>query len=55
VLVGLQLNADNRRSFREFMDQLGYRYWEETDNPAFRLFAGSGPIIGLQELMQEEN
>jgi len=55
VLVGLQLNADNRRGFRDFMDQLGYRHWEETDNPAFRLFAGSGPIIGLEDLMRGED
>lgn len=53
VLVGLQLTAEDRKGFREFMDRLGYRYWEETDNPAFRLFAGSGPITELRSLMPD--
>ena len=51
VLVGLQLTAENGRQLREFMDRLGYRYWEETDNPAYQLFAGAGPMTELKRLI----
>ncbi len=53
VLVGLQLSTEDRKDFRAFMDRLGFRYWEETENPAFRLFAGSGPITELRALMPD--
>ena len=38
VLVGLQTPADERKELVSYMDKLGYRYWEETENPAYRLF-----------------
>ncbi|MFC3153064.1 threonine ammonia-lyase, biosynthetic [Litoribrevibacter euphylliae] len=38
VLAGLQVPEDERGLLREYMDKLGYRYWEETDNPAYQLF-----------------
>jgi len=38
VLVGLQMPKGERKAFREFLSNLGYRHWEETDNPAYRLF-----------------
>jgi threonine dehydratase len=40
VLVGIQVPAKGRREFRASLDQLGYRYWEETDCEAYRLFLG---------------
>jgi threonine dehydratase len=40
VLVGLQVPNGERRQFKAFLAELGYRYWEETDNPAYRLFLG---------------
>ena len=42
VLVGIQLAAKAHREFDEFMKDLGYTYVEETDNPAYRLFASGG-------------
>jgi threonine dehydratase len=42
VLMGLQVPAAERPELRRLLDGLGYRYWEETDNPAYRLFAGTG-------------
>ena len=42
VLVGLQLNSREVKEFRAFLKQLGYRYYEETENIAYQLFAGSG-------------
>lgn len=38
VLAGLQVPENERELLREYMDKLGYRYWEETDNPAYQLF-----------------
>ncbi len=38
VLVGLQTPADERKQLECYLDKLGYRYWEETDNPAYKLF-----------------
>ncbi|MEN8174687.1 MAG: threonine ammonia-lyase, biosynthetic [Pseudomonadota bacterium] len=53
VLVGMQLEAHDRREFRASMAGLGYRYWEETDNPAYRLFAGAGALTSLESLLSE--
>jgi threonine dehydratase len=41
VLCGLQVPEAERGAFYALLDDLGLRYWEETDNPAYRLFAGS--------------
>jgi len=38
VLVGMQVPPSEKREFARFLDQLGYPYSEETDNPAYRLF-----------------
>ena len=38
VLVGLQVPSNERRAFSRFLAALGYRYWNETANPAYRLF-----------------
>ena len=38
VLVGMQVPESDHDAFDEFLDQLGYRHWEETDHPAYRRF-----------------
>ncbi|MGF1642461.1 MAG: threonine ammonia-lyase, biosynthetic [Thiotrichales bacterium] len=38
VLVGIQVQSDERREFERSLDALGYEYVEETANPAYRLF-----------------
>jgi threonine dehydratase len=38
VLVGMQVPPGEMREFREFLKTLGYAYWNETDNPAYKLF-----------------
>ena len=40
VLVGLQLNQQDPADLKGFLDNLGYRYWDETDNPAYQFFLG---------------
>jgi threonine dehydratase len=41
VLMGIQVPAAERAEFFGLLDTLGYQYWEETDNPAYRIFAGA--------------
>jgi threonine dehydratase len=38
VLVGVQVPAGDDAEFQQFLDTIGYQYWEETNNPAYRLF-----------------
>ncbi len=38
VLVGIQVPEVERAEFRRLVDGLGYRYYEETDNPVYRRF-----------------
>lgn len=38
VLVGLQVPKAEMRAFKEFLPTLGFRSWDETSNPAYRLF-----------------
>ena len=41
ILVGLQVPPAEKRQLREFLDTLGYRHWDESDHPAYRLFLGA--------------
>ncbi|WP_268260587.1 threonine ammonia-lyase, biosynthetic [Solemya velum gill symbiont] len=41
VLVGIQLPGTEVKDFTASLDKLGYRYWEETDNSAYQLFAST--------------
>jgi threonine dehydratase len=38
ILVGLQVPKKEMKAFREFLATLGYRNWDETDNPVYKLF-----------------
>jgi len=38
ILVGLQVPKKEMKAFRDFLSTLGYRYWDETENPAYKLF-----------------
>lgn len=38
VLAGLQVAEEHRASFEGFLNELGYPFWEETQNPAYQLF-----------------
>ncbi|MCB1760298.1 MAG: threonine ammonia-lyase, biosynthetic [Gammaproteobacteria bacterium] len=42
VLLGIQIEPGERREFSRFLKTLGYRCEEESDNPAYRLFACGG-------------
>jgi threonine dehydratase len=38
ILVGLQVPPADKKAFKAFLEELGYPYWNETDNPAYPLF-----------------
>ncbi|MDH3526784.1 MAG: threonine ammonia-lyase, biosynthetic [Gammaproteobacteria bacterium] len=40
VLMGIQVPHGSRTEFKEFLNELGYRFWEESDCVAYRLFLG---------------
>ncbi len=40
VLVGMQVPKADKKAFKAFLSQLGYAYWDESNNPAYKLFLG---------------
>ncbi|MDO6514885.1 threonine ammonia-lyase, biosynthetic [Neptuniibacter sp. 2_MG-2023] len=40
VLVGMQVPNAERDQVGKFLSKIGYNYWEETDNTAYKLFLG---------------
>jgi len=40
VLVGMQVPPTDTAEFAKFLDHLGYPHWDETTNPAYKLFLG---------------
>lgn len=40
VLVGMEVPPNEINDFTDFLNGLGYPYWDETENPAYKLFLG---------------
>ncbi len=40
IVVGVQVPPAEREDWQAFLADLPYRHWDETDNPAYRLFLG---------------
>ncbi len=38
ILIGIQVPPSDKKQFREFVAALGYPNWNETENPAYKLF-----------------
>ena len=38
VLAGMQIPAEAMSQFKKDLQQMGYRFWEETDNTAYKMF-----------------
>ncbi len=38
VLIGMQVPPHDHAAFQDFLERLGYLYWDETRNPAYQLF-----------------
>jgi threonine dehydratase len=42
VLMGAEIAPGQQKEFQRLLDKVGFAYWEESENPAYRLFAGPG-------------
>lgn len=40
IVVGIQVPPHETGEWQAFLDTLGYRYWDENKNPAYKLFLG---------------
>ncbi|MDX2097750.1 MAG: threonine ammonia-lyase, biosynthetic [Leptolyngbyaceae cyanobacterium bins.59] len=40
IVVGMQVPPKEMAEWQAFLDTLGYQYWDESQNPAYRLFLG---------------
>jgi threonine dehydratase len=40
VLVGMQVPPKDKKELKQFLDTLGYPHWDESANPAYKLFLG---------------
>jgi len=40
ILVGMQVPPAQKNEFEAFLNHLGYPYWDESANPAYKLFLG---------------
>jgi threonine dehydratase len=40
IVVGMQVPPHETAEWQSFLDNLGYHYWHESDNPAYKLFLG---------------
>ena len=40
IVVGMQVPPQEMQEWQAFLDTLGYRYWNESQNPAYKLFLG---------------
>jgi threonine dehydratase len=38
IVVGMQVPTAETGLWQQFLDNLGYRYWDESENPVYRLF-----------------
>lgn len=40
IVVGMQVPPEEMSEWQSFLDTLGYHYWDESQNPAYKLFLG---------------
>ena len=40
VLMGVQAGREETSTFKQMLDEVGFRYWDETANEAYQLFLG---------------
>jgi len=38
IAVGMQVPPDEMNAWQKFLNSLGYRYWDESTNPSYKLF-----------------
>ena len=48
IVVGVQVPPEEMADWHDFLASLPYRHWQETDNPAYRLFLGESAPTSLE-------
>lgn len=38
ILAGIQVPPEEEAAFKTFLEEVGYRFWDESNNPAYQLF-----------------
>jgi len=38
ILIGIQVPVGSKKAFKAFLEEVGYPFWNESDNPAYKLF-----------------
>ncbi|MFC4279035.1 threonine ammonia-lyase, biosynthetic [Achromobacter aloeverae] len=38
ILIGIQVPPSDKKQFKTFLEEVDYPYWNETENPAYKLF-----------------
>ena len=41
IVIGVLVKESEKEDWNEFVKKIGYKYWKETDNPAYKLFLGA--------------
>ncbi len=41
IVIGVLVPKNEHTDWKFFLDELGYQYWNETENPAYKLFLGA--------------
>ena len=41
IVIGVLVNDSEIQAWNEFVKKIGYKSWDETDNPAYKLFLGA--------------
>ncbi len=41
IVIGVLVRAEDINSWQEFLSEIGYKNWDETKNPAYKLFLGA--------------
>ena len=41
IVIGVLVKASEISGWNNFVQEIGYKYWKETDNPAYKLFLGA--------------
>ena len=43
IVIGVLVDVNDMKSWHHFLDEIGYKNTEETDNSAYKMFLGAKP------------
>jgi threonine dehydratase len=55
IVVGVQVPQDEMKDWQDFLSSLPYRHWQETDNPAYKLFLGACSPYSLEAFAPQDH